>query len=93
VLALRPAATLAATGAGLLLKPALATACGLALGLAGPALLVPVLACGLPTASSSYVLARLLGGDAELMAALITTTTLGALVTMPLVLAAARALG
>ena len=93
VLALRPAAMVAATVAGLVLKPVLAAACGLALGLAGPALLVSVLTCGLPTASSSYVLARLLGGDAELMAALITTTTLGALFTMPSVLAAARALG
>ena len=93
VLARRPWSTLAATAAELLLKPALAAACALALGLAGPALLVAVLACALPTATSSYILARLLGGDAELMAALVTTTTLGALLTMPLALAVARALG
>lgn len=91
VLAARPAVTLTTTLAELVLKPALAGACALMLGLAGPALLVPVLACALPTATSSYILARLLGGDAELMAALVTTTTLGALVTMPVALAVARA--
>jgi predicted permease len=46
-----------------------------------------------PTATSSYILARLLGGDAELMAALITTTTVAALATLPLVLGAVRWLG
>jgi len=93
VLATRPAVTLAATAAELVVKPALAAACALVLGLAGPALLVPVLTCALPTATSSYVLARLLGGDAELMAALVTTTTLVALLTLPVVLGLARALG
>lgn len=92
VLSARPAVTLAATAGQLVVKPALAVACALLLGLAGPALLVAVLICALPTATSSYILARLLGGDAELMAALVTTTTLGSLATMPLVLAVALAL-
>ena len=47
----------------------------------------------MPTATSSYILARLLGGDAELMAALVTTTTVAALVTLPAMLSVARALG
>ncbi len=48
---------------------------------------VLVLFFALPTASSAYILARQLGGDAPLMAALITGHTLLAMVTMPLVLA------
>ena len=44
---------------------------------------VVALACAVPTATSSYILARLLGGDAVLMAALVTTTTVAALVTLP----------
>jgi malonate transporter len=39
-----------------------------------------------PISASSYVLARLLGGDAPLLATLITITTLAAALTMPLVL-------
>ncbi|WP_426414874.1 AEC family transporter [Aestuariirhabdus sp. LZHN29] len=40
----------------------------------------------LPTASSAYILARQLGGDAPLMAALISAQTLLAMLTMPLLL-------
>lgn len=40
----------------------------------------------LPTAPSAYILARQLGGNAELMAGMITGQTLLALVTLPLVL-------
>lgn len=43
--------------------------------------------CGtVPTASSSYILARQLGGDADLMASIITASTLSAMVTMPLMM-------
>jgi hypothetical protein len=43
--------------------------------------------CGtVPTASSAYVLARQLGGDHTLMAAIITGATLAAIFTMPLML-------
>ena len=40
----------------------------------------------LPTASASYILARQMGGDAPLMAAIVTSTTLGAFITMPIFL-------
>jgi malonate transporter len=93
VMADRPAVILATTAAHLLLKPALAVGLALLLGIGGTALSVVALACAVPTATSSYILARLLGGDAELMAALVTTTTLAALVTLPVVLGLARALG
>lgn len=40
-----------------------------------------------PTAAASYVLAREMGGDAELMAAIVTATTLLSFVTMPIAIA------
>ena len=57
------------------------------LGVEGLTAAVAVLFAACPISASSYVLARLLGGDAPLLASLITITTLGAVVTMPLVLA------
>ncbi|MBB3190195.1 AEC family transporter [Halomonas cerina] len=45
---------------------------------------VALLFAALPTATSAYILARQLGGDAELMAALITGQTLLAMATLPL---------
>lgn len=47
---------------------------------------VLVLFAAMPTATSAYILARQLGGDAPLMAAIITAQTLAAMMTMPLVL-------
>ncbi len=41
----------------------------------------------MPTAASSYILARQLGGDSALMAGIVTATTLGAVVSLPLMLA------
>jgi malonate transporter and related proteins len=46
-----------------------------------------VLFTAAPISASSYVLARQLGGDATMIAGLITITTIAAVATMPLVLA------
>jgi len=54
------------------------------IGLGDMAASVAVLFNALPTATSSYILARHLGGDAELMAGLITAQTALAMVTLPL---------
>ena len=80
------------TAAHLLLKPAIGLALAVAVGLTGTAVEVVALACAVPTATSSYILARLLGGDAVLMAALVTTTTVAAIATLPAVMALARTL-
>jgi len=48
--------------------------------------LVALLAAAVPTAASSFVLARQMGGDAPLMANLITLQVIGAVVTLPLVI-------
>jgi predicted permease len=56
-------------------------------GVEGVTAAAAVLFTAAPISASSYVLARQLGGDAPLMAGLITITTVLAAVTMPLVLA------
>ena len=45
-----------------------------------------ILFASLPTATSAYILSRQLGGDSEMMSAIITGQTLLAMLTMPLVL-------
>lgn len=70
----------------LVLLPLVTAGLAWALGVTGLALAIAVLFNALPTASSSYILARQLGGDAPLMAAIITLQTLLALASLPIVL-------
>ncbi|KTS94096.1 AEC family transporter [Pseudomonas parafulva] len=56
------------------------------LGLNGQAAVVAVIFQTLPTASSSYVMARQMGGNAPLMATIIAVQTVVAAATLPLVL-------
>ncbi|MCB0208181.1 MAG: AEC family transporter [Anaerolineae bacterium] len=75
------------SGLKLVIYPLLvALACGW-LGVTGESYAVAILFASLPTATSAYILAVELGGDAQLMAAIITGQTLIAAATMPLVLA------
>ena len=86
----RPDARVYATAAlKLLVMPAIAIGIGAALGLSGMALSVVAVASSVPSAPSSYVLARQLGGDAPLLARILTFETLLALATIPLALAVA----
>lgn len=76
------------------LLPAVTLGMALLLGLEGPALTTALLFQALPTASSAYILARQLGGDAPLMAGITAAQTVLALLALPLVMAvAAAALG
>ncbi len=77
---------LVASTAKLLLFPLMTAGLALALGLDGLLVQVAILLTALPTATSSYILARQLGGDAPLMAGIISGQTLLAMVTMPLML-------
>lgn len=70
----------------LLLLPALTWLGCLLLGVEGVSLAVAVLFNGLPTATSAYILARQLGGDYRLMAAIITGQTAFSMLTIPLLL-------
>jgi hypothetical protein len=74
------------------LLPAVTLAIGLALGLEGRALTTVLLFQALPTASSAYILARQLGGDAPLMAGITAAQTVLALLTLPLFMALAAGL-
>ena len=76
-----------AGGLKLFLLPALTALACWALGLSGTAAAVAILFNGLPTATSSYILARRMGGDAELMAGIIAVQTAAAMMTLPLILA------
>lgn len=74
-----------ALAAKLVLLPALVAALAWSLGVRGLPFMVCVVYGALPVAPNSYVLARQLGGDSRLMAAIITLSTLAAAVTLPLV--------
>lgn len=67
----------------LLVVPAVTLGLGMAFGLAGLPLAVATIVMGMPTATTSYVMARVLGGDARLMAAIITLQHLAAIATLP----------
>lgn len=90
----RPGATILLT---ILLKlavmPAIAIALGLAFGLSWELDLAIVACCtSVPTSSNSYVLARQMGGDAPMMAQIVTLQTFLALATMPVAITLASSL-
>ncbi|MAS45564.1 MAG: transporter [Rhodobacteraceae bacterium] len=72
--------------------PTLTAGACLIAGLDGEVALLAVLFNALPTASSSYVMARQMGGDAPLMASLVATQTVVAALTVPLAMLAAQAI-
>lgn len=72
----------------LLLFPALMAAAATLVGLDGQARTVAVFWATMPTAPAAYILARQLGGNAELMAATITAITLLSALTIPPLLVA-----
>jgi hypothetical protein len=79
-----------ATTLKLLLAPLLFWSIARALG-ADP--LIAAIAAGIgatPTAAAGYTLAREMGGDARLMAAIVTATTLASIITMPLAISLAQ---
>jgi len=55
-------------------------------GVTGPALAATVIAASVPSAGSAYVLAKQMGGDARLMAEILTLQTVAAILTIPLML-------
>ena len=69
---------------GLLCLPALCLLFLGLLGVHGPEGAIALLFSALPTAPSAYILARQLGGDEKLMAAIITLGIAAALLTMPI---------
>jgi predicted permease len=72
--------------AKLLVVPALTMYIGTLLGVTGPTLAVITLFNSLPCTPSAYIMARLMGGDHQLAAGIITVQTALAAITIPLVL-------
>ena len=72
----------------LAVMPLIAITLGMYFGLTGTSLAVVACCSSVPCASNSYILARQMGGDAPLMAQIITLQTMIAIVTMPVFIAA-----
>ena len=73
----------------LILMPVLGVALALWFGISGSSLVIVAVCSAVPTSSSAYVLARQMGGDAPLLAQIITLQTILAAVTMPIAIALA----
>ncbi|MGJ4959933.1 AEC family transporter [Bradyrhizobium sp. HKCCYLRH2015] len=86
---LRRAGTAAALGVvlKLVLMPLLAIGLAGWFGVTGPSLVVVAICAAVPTSPSAYVLAKQMGGDAPLLAQIISLQTVLAALTMPLAIA------
>jgi malonate transporter len=71
----------------LILMPVLAIALALWFGLTGANLVIVAACSTVPASSSGYVMARQMGGDAPLVAQIITLQTIFAAITMPIAIA------
>ncbi len=71
----------------LVLMPVLAISLALWFGLSGANLVIVAACSAVPTSPSAYVLARQMGGDAPLLAQIITLQTILAAITMPIAIA------
>ncbi len=75
-----------AAGLKLVLMPIMAVTYAGLIGVSGSDLTVTTIAASVPSASAAYVLARQMGGNAGLMAEILTLQTLLALASMPLLI-------
>jgi predicted permease len=71
----------------LAIMPVIAIALGMAFGLSGASLAVVACCASVPSASNGYILARQMGGDAPLLAQILTLQTTLAVLTMPVFIA------
>jgi len=71
----------------LVLMPVLGVGLALCFGISGSSLVIVAACSAVPSSSSAYVLARQMGGDAPLLAQIITLQTILAAITMPIVIA------
>jgi predicted permease len=74
-------------GFKLVLMPVLALVLADWFGLSGDSLAIVAICAAVPTSPSAYVLARQMGGDAPLLAQIITLQTILAAITMPIAIA------
>lgn len=76
-------AALAGCGLKLLGMPAVVALWAWGLGVTGDTLIVAIICAAVPTAANGYVLARQMGGDAPLQAAMMTLQTVASFITIP----------
>jgi len=81
------AAALLTVGLKLVVMPFIAIGFGLLFGLSGTSLAVVACCASVPSASNGYILARQMGGDAPLLAQILTLQTALAVLTMPVFIA------
>ena len=81
------AAHLLSLAAKLVVLPLIAVSLARLFGVGGLDLEVTVIAASVPTASGAYALAKQMGGDAALMAEIITIQTLASVITIPVMVA------
>jgi predicted permease len=74
----------------LIAMPAIAISYALMFGLSGVNLAVVAVSASVPAASNAYILAKQLGGDAPLIAQILTLQTLLAALTMPVIISLVR---
>ncbi|PHQ72311.1 MAG: transporter [Sneathiella sp.] len=75
----------------MIIFPVIVAGTAVLVGLEGVAAMILVIYGAVPTASSGYALAKQLGGDADVMAGIITVQTLISIITLPLALTLASA--
>lgn len=73
--------------------PVIAVAIAVAFGLSGLPLAIVIICSGVPTATTGYILARQLGGDAAFSANLIAMQTVLAIITLPAIWGLAHSFG
>jgi len=76
----------------LVLTPLVSALAALMFGLTGEAFEIAMICASVPTAMNGFILARKMGGDAELYAGAVTVQTALAAVSMPVIIVLARAL-
>jgi predicted permease len=80
----------AATAVKLLIMPAFMWGWTTLLGVDGLPQAVAIVSGGVPTAAAAYILARKMGGDAPLMALILTAQVLAAAITLPVLITLAK---
>ena len=71
----------------LIVMPFLTWVLCLTFGVEGISAVICIIFAALPVSATSYVMARQMGGDGQLMAGIVTSTTLAAALTLPIVIA------
>jgi predicted permease len=89
--ALKPSPVVGVAVAGkLILVPLIMFGFAVLFGVTGDALVILMISAGVPTAMNGYVLAKKMGGDAELYASIATVQTAVSFFTLPLIILLAR---